>query len=199
MNVSGWKDGDKEKGVYRDYFVNAEQYAISNYKSEARGFQGFENEFFLNLEEDLDNSLLGKFDVVFNHTVLEHVFDVHKAFKNLCSLSKDVVILVVPFLQKMHADYGDYWRFTPSTIKLLFEKNNMHLQYLSFNSDAFSSVYVFAIGVKNKDKWEQKIPCQYSYEDSKYRASNENFIGVHAVVNPSIRSILEYFRAWLKV
>ena len=93
-NISGWKDLDKEGKSYKDYFINSSSYCISNYLSEARGFQGnIENEFFLNLEDDLDKKLLNKFDVVFNHTVLEHIFNVHKAFENLCLLSKDIVIV----------------------------------------------------------------------------------------------------------
>ena len=32
-------------------------------------------------------------------------------------MSKDIVIVVVPFLQEQHAEYGDYWRFTPLTLK----------------------------------------------------------------------------------
>ena len=68
VNVSGWKDIDKEGKKYRDYFSNISEYWITNYKSEARGFQGNqENEIFLDLEEDLDESMHGKFDVVFNH------------------------------------------------------------------------------------------------------------------------------------
>jgi hypothetical protein len=123
VNVSGWKDVDKEGKKYRDYFSNISEYWITNYKSEARGFQGNqENEIFLDLEEDLDESMYCKFDVVFNHTVLEHIFDVNKAFENLCKLSNDIVIVVVPFLQEQHAEYGDYWRFTPLAVEKLFQK-----------------------------------------------------------------------------
>lgn len=128
VNVSGWKDVDKEGKKYRDYFSNISEYWITNYKSEARGFQGDqENEIFLDLEEDLDESMYSKFDVVFNHTVLEHIFDVNKAFENICKLSNDIVIVVVPFLQEQHAEYGDYWRFTPLAVEKLFQKNNMDL------------------------------------------------------------------------
>lgn len=38
VNVSGWKDNDKEGANYREYFINASEYWITNYKSEARGF-----------------------------------------------------------------------------------------------------------------------------------------------------------------
>ncbi|MFK7971029.1 MAG: hypothetical protein AB8F95_11710 [Bacteroidia bacterium] len=154
-NISGWTDTDKEGSTYKDYFNQASSYSISNYKSDARGFQGDqENEFFLDLEQTLDPAMEEKFDVVFNHTVLEHVFEVGTAFENLCKLSKDVVIVVVPFLQEQHADYGDYWRFTPLVLDKLFEKNGLKTLYLNFNDESKASIYMFAIGSKNPDQWE---------------------------------------------
>jgi len=83
VNVSGWKDIDKDGRYYRDYFIGADSYTITNYKSEARGFQGIEGELFLDLEEDLPENLISEFDVVFNHTTLEHIYEARKAFKNL--------------------------------------------------------------------------------------------------------------------
>jgi len=158
VNVSGWKDMDKEGKKYRDYFSNISEYWITNYKSEARGFQGNqENEIFLDLEQDLDESMHGKFDVVFNHTVLEHIFDVNKTFENLCHLSNDIVIVVVPFLQEQHADYGDYWRFTPLAVEKLFQRNNIDMIYINYNDNKDNSIYIFAIGAKNKQKWKQII------------------------------------------
>jgi hypothetical protein len=158
VNVSGWEDKDKEGQHYSDYFEKKSSYTITNYVSEARGFQGQENEIFLDLTKDLPKDLIGKYDVVFNHTVLEHVFEVHKAFENLCLLSNDAVILVVPFLQPMHADYGDFWRFTPSCLQRLFEKNDMSVVYSSFNNPINASVYVFCVAVKDPEKWKGKLP-----------------------------------------
>lgn len=87
VNVSGWKDIDKEGRHYKDYFIKANSYTITNFKTEARGFQGYSNEIFLDLEKDLPANLYLHFDVVFNHTTLEHIYSVHKAFSNLCNLS----------------------------------------------------------------------------------------------------------------
>lgn len=70
VNVSAWKDIDKEGKKYKEYFKNAKSYSITNYHEEKRGYQGYENEIFLDLEEDLGDSMKGNFDVVFNHTVL---------------------------------------------------------------------------------------------------------------------------------
>ena len=154
-NVSGWKDIDKQGRKYSQYFVNASDYWITNYKSEAKGFQGGQdNELFLDLTGSLPSDF-PRFDVVFNHTVLEHIFEVQTAFRNLCELSNDLLIVVVPFLQEQHADYGDYWRFTPLTIDKLFEKNNFHTLYINANDHTDASIYVFAIGSRHPDRWQE--------------------------------------------
>ena len=155
INVSGWKDIDKEGNRYKDYFTNADEYYVSNYISEYRGFQGdLENEIFLDLTQPLPVELQNRFDVVFNHTTLEHIFDIFKAFSNLCALSKDIVIIVVPFLQEQHAEYGDYWRFTPMCIETLFKINKFELIYINFNDWKDASIYIFAIGSKCPEKWK---------------------------------------------
>lgn len=158
INVSGWQDSDKRGGCYKDYFTNAKSYTISNYSGDS-GFQGNPGEIFIDLEKDLSSENIGKFDVVFNHTTLEHVFEVKKAFENLCLLSRDIVIIVVPFLQEMHfgESFKDYWRFTPFAIKRMFEDNKMNLIYLNANNNSKNSVYLFAIGSRYPQKWINKI------------------------------------------
>ena len=92
VNVSAWQDKDKQGNSYKSYFKNSNNYWITNFKSEARGFQGnLENEYYLDLV-DPKAQIDRTFDVVFNHTVLEHIFEVQAAFKNLCNLSNDIVI-----------------------------------------------------------------------------------------------------------
>lgn len=158
INVSAWQDKDKEGSYYKDYFSNAWSYSMSNYKTDARGYQGMENEIFLDLTADLKEELRGRYDVVFNHTTLEHIFEVDKAFSNLCAMTRDIVITVVPFMQEQHGDYGDYWRFTPLCLKKMFLKNGMEMIYCTFNTEPNTSVYVLAIGAKNPVKWIDRIP-----------------------------------------
>ena len=184
VNVSAWKDADKEGKHYKDYFSQATDYYITNYKEEARGFQGYDEEIRLDLTDKIDDKLKNHFDVVFNHTTLEHIYNVKEAFHNLCLLSRDIVIVVVPFMQLMHADYGDYWRFTPSAIKKLYEENGFNLLYLSFNNQRHASVYIFAIGSKNPEKWKAvinnkfDITCQKDFGDV-----YANYIGSRAITN----------------
>jgi hypothetical protein len=180
VNVSGWKDVDKEGRHYRDYFTGASSYTITNFKAEARGFQGMEGEIFLDLEQDLPAELAGAFDVVFNHTTLEHIYQAHKAFANLCRLSSDIVIIVLPFLQQYHSDYGDYWRFSPLATKRMFEDNGFTLVYQGFNSDKASSVYTFSIATRNPEKWKNKFDWEFSCVDPTGKGS-EPYIGCHAI------------------
>lgn len=154
VNVSAWTDEDKEGEFYKNYFINANNYFLTNFDKDKRGWQGLEGEIFLDLEKNLKKNLNYRFDVVFNHTTLEHIFKVDVAFKNLCLMSKDIVILVVPFLQEFHGNYGDYWRFTPQLIEKLFLNNGLELLYISFNEKPLTSVYVFAIASRNVKKWK---------------------------------------------
>lgn len=178
-NVSGWKDIDKQGRHYRDYFTGATSYTITNYKAEARGFQGLEGEVFLDLEQDLPAALEGAFDVVFNHTTLEHVYEVRKAFANLCAMSADVVVIVLPFLQQYHSEYGDYWRFSPLATRRLFEENGFTLVYQSFNSDEQSSVYTFSIATRHPERWKDTFGWEFSCVDPKGRGA-EPYIGSNA-------------------
>jgi len=184
VNVSGWQDMDKQGRQYRDYFRNARSYALTNYKSEARGFQGLPGEMFLDLVQPLPAGLRERFDVVFNHTVLEHIYEVHDALRNLCLMSKEVVIVVVPFLQPMHSKYGDYWRFSPMTLQRMFEENGLKMMYCSFNRHARASVYLFAIAAKHPERWHGLIPERTCYTDERLPLDGfEPFVGCHAIPN----------------
>lgn len=174
-NVSGWRDEDKEGGVYQHYFPSVKTYYVTNYKSEARGFQGDrENEIFLDLTQPCPEELVEKFDVLLNHTVLEHIFEVDQAFANLCQMSKDLVVVVVPFIQEQHADYGDFWRFTPQAVDRLFRKNGLVTIYLNYNDESDASIYIFAIGSKRPDNW---LTIRTD-EDNRVARIYKDFVGV---------------------
>ena len=114
-------------------------------------------EFFLDLEADLPQSFVKSYDVVFNHTTLEHVYEFRRAFANLCLLTRDILIIVVPWLQPQHTSYGDYWRFSPTALGRLMADNGLHPIRLRWNTDRKSSVYVFGIGTRNPAKWRESI------------------------------------------
>ncbi len=159
INVSGWADKDKEGNFYRDYFPNATNYYVSNYgKDKERGVNQYvKTDFILDLEKDLPEDMIERFDVVFNHTVLEHVSDPLKVFKNLSLMTKDILILVVPFKQKLHfspGNYGDYYRFSPMAMRNMYKNNGFDVLYESYTPPPAIDVYLFYIGTKDKGKWK---------------------------------------------
>lgn len=157
INVSAWRDEDKQGSRYKDYFTNAESYSTSNYG----GYRGDDEDssWSIDLEGELPTELEGRFDVVFNHTTLEHVFDVFAAVRNLCLLSSDVVIVVVPFIQEQHVseDFSDYWRFTPLGLEALFSANQFETLLLASTPGRRSAIYHMAVASSQPDKWRHKL------------------------------------------
>lgn len=187
VNVSGWTDSDKEGRCYREYFSNAESYTLTNFDSDKKGFLGLEGEIFLDLEKPLASELQRRFDVVFNHTTLEHIYEVSTAFSTLCEMSRDIVIVVVPFLQQYHSHYGDYWRFSPLAVRRMFEERGFSPLHISFNSDPQSSVYVLAIATRYPDSWSSEFSFELNVEDplgqAKQPPIKEPYIGCNAIPN----------------
>jgi hypothetical protein len=157
LNVSGWQDEDKEGGHYRDYFSRARSYALTNFGG-YRG-EGGGQELTLDLEADLNPELVGRADVVFNHTTLEHIFDVFKAVENLCKLSRDVVVVVVPAIQEEHAaeNFGDYWRFMSGGMRRLFERNGLGVVTLVSSPYRDCAVYHLAVASRHPERWRQRL------------------------------------------
>lgn len=62
------------------------------------------------------------FDLVLCNQVLEHVFDFHKAVKELIRVTKKggLIMVSVPFVYPIHDKPNDFWRFTEYSIKRLF-------------------------------------------------------------------------------
>lgn len=175
INVSGADDLDKNvslkdyyfgnynNGVpYKTYFTQASEYWISNYPNDRTNLNPQkDNLIYLDLESELDKSLIEKFDVVFCHTVFEHIFDIFTAFRNLCYLSSDIVIFVVPQCQKVHdytQGYKDYWRFTPFSVEKLFDQNGMKPLFRKTTTGLSSSLYLYYIASKQPHKWEGVFP-----------------------------------------
>ena len=65
-----------------------------------------------------------QFDVVLCEQVLEHVQDPFQATRTLYDLliPGGVLVINTPFLIRLHGMPDDYWRFTPSAIRILLKK-----------------------------------------------------------------------------
>ncbi|MBI4812181.1 hypothetical protein HY798_01880 [Candidatus Falkowbacteria bacterium] len=170
----GWDDRDKEGGFYRGYFKNCSNYIVSNVLGKEKGMGSVKKsegeEIELDLEKPLTADFKGKFDIVFNHTTFEHIFNIEQAFKNLCELSKDAVILVIPVLQEIHVleTYGDYWRMTTLAAAKMFKKYGFEPLVIQVNDQPFAPVYCFAIAARDQRKYERKIEKRLDFEMGKY-------------------------------
>lgn len=174
VNVSGWDDRDKEGRKYADYFINKKSYTITNYRGE-KGISNLPNEIFLDLEDSLPKDLEGRFDVVFNHTTLEHVFHVFAALRNLCLLSRDIVIIVIPFIEAVHeipGSFNDYWRPTHLAIERLFEENGFTV--LHGSSNKVLPLYYFFIASRHPEKWKT-IFGEYDHKNINQGSQTEIF------------------------
>lgn len=181
VNVSAWRDSDKNGRQYRDYFPRARSYSLTNFEPAKRGFQGLPDEIFLDLEKPLPINLRQHFDVVYNHTTLEHVYEFRQAFANLCALSRDVVIVVVPWLQTAHSDYGDYWRFSPMAVVRLFHENGLATARVAWNTHSNASVYVFAVAVRDVAKWRSHFEFGHDPQSSTFFQLGPKSAGSQAV------------------
>ncbi len=159
VNVSGWDDRDKEGSHYKNYFTNADSYSITNFSGE-RGLSGIKNEYFLDLSKDIPDELINRFEVCFNHTTLEHIFDVRKAFSSICRMSRDIVFVIVPFCQAQHENdsFKDFWRFTPTCMRYLFNENGLEIVYEAQSPYKNAGIYLIFIGSKFPGKWHGVMP-----------------------------------------
>ncbi len=183
LNVSGWQDLDKHGNRYKDYFPNSKSYTVTNFGSEF-GSSGYINEKELDLSVPYSNNL-GTYDLVFTHTVIEHILPVDIVIDNLCQLSRDSIITIVPFMQCLHWKEGafkDYWRYTPFSLKELFEKREFKTVYCSWNNDTpFMNVYLFHIASRRPDKYRNVFPY---YEEPEFKISSPG-LAFHNNIWPS--------------
>jgi len=167
VNVSGFRDEDKEGRTYKSYFTKASRYDVTNYWGSSTPNDGAPDSVFLDLAADLPDAMKQKYDVVFSHTVLEHIFDVPTAVGNMAGMTRDVMIMIVPFMQDEHYSpglYGDFWRFTPLCVKQLMENNGLSLIHLSSNNSPWFPVYLLGIGSRNPEQWKPHFPHPYDWE-----------------------------------
>ena len=156
INVSGWHDQDKEGGVYRGYFSKPTIYHISNYDGDHARGTNTPTDIKVNLSQPLPREYEAAYDIAFSHTVLEHLENPHFGFEQIARLTRDMIITVVPFKQKLHFEngmFGDYFRFTPFTMRRWHEQNGFTILYESYTPRPSLDVYLFYVGTKNPTKY----------------------------------------------
>jgi SAM-dependent methyltransferase len=158
LNVSGWEDRDKEGGYYQDYFGHIDRYVVSNIAGD-RGRSTLRpgvNQQHLDLAEPLGDEMRSAFDVVFCHTVLEHVYDTQLALQNIAEISRDVVVIVVPFSQSVHytRTYSDYVRLSPFYLRRVLEEAGYTVLLSTVNDQQWFPIYVTMIAARSPERYE---------------------------------------------
>jgi hypothetical protein len=116
VNISAWQYEDKEGKHYRDYFSAATSYETTNFEG-WRG-EGVRANHVLDLQSPAPDELIERYDLVFNHTTLEHIFDIHQAFRTMASMSRDAMLVIIPFMQHLHGpEDGVFWRPSPYAMR----------------------------------------------------------------------------------
>lgn len=176
VNISGYRDEDKEGGMYRDYFPEAADYSITNYDGSGVVGDGAEGSIYLDLQAAPDPEMKFRFNVGLNHTVLEHIEFVRPAFAQMSHLVSDALITVVPFAQDEHYSpgiYGDYWRISPLGLKSLYEENGFTMIYLNANESPWYPVYLCAVGVRDPSAYADFLPSPWTSES---RVARETYV-----------------------
>lgn len=160
INVGAWRDEDKDGDLYVNYFPNACAYSIANYSGQD-GASGLPGEKFIDLSKPCDGSL-GTYDLVFSHTVLEHVYPPGVAFDHICALSRESILAVVPFIQCFHGrdgSYGDYARYSPLFLKEMFNERGFDIVYMNWNNEfPVMDVYIIVFATRNPSKYKELLP-----------------------------------------
>lgn len=87
--------------------------------------------------ESIDSALHGKrFKTIICMSVLEHCRDPFKMARNIQALMADdgILLVSVPFSWEIHGFPDDYWRFTPSGVRMLFQE----LDFETYKGTAFA-------------------------------------------------------------
>ena len=153
VNVSAWEDRDKEGRQYRDYFSAAASYETTNHEG-WRG-EGVCANHVLDLQDPAPDELVERYDLVFNHTTLEHIFDIHQAFRTMASMSRDAMLVIVPFMQHLHGpEDGDFWRPSPYAMRRLHQNAGLKVIREAAGPKGAKVRYLSYFSSKNPDRWK---------------------------------------------
>jgi len=181
INVSGFLDSDKAGGIYRNYF-DVKNYEVSKYTGDTL-YSNPKSEILIDLDADinqLNKSYIGKYNLVFSHTVLEHVknpFNAFKIFKELMAPSS-ILINVVPFIYKFHFskdNYGDYWRYTPHGLEELHKSVGLRVNEIRIGPRNSFEKYIISLGSFNTNETESS---EANYDALNNKLGELNYLSV---------------------
>lgn len=200
INVSGFDDKDKESGHYRDYFPTNTNYYLSYFptdgvkgKSEAHCTDAFPVDLMSPLTEDM----VGRFDLAFSHTVLEHVPNPFVGFQQIVKMSNDLVLTICPFRQELHfisGSFGDYFRMTPMGMRYLNEINGLKTLFESTTPSPARDIYIVSLATKQPERhsnYPHQVP---DIDELNHRAGRQDFADsfahvVHSAMRRTARAV----------
>lgn len=193
VNVSGFDDRDKQGRHYRDYFPAGADYYLTYYPSDdvkGKSIASCTNAFPLDLMLPVPKSMVHRFDLAFNHTVLEHVPNPFTAFEQIAKMSSDLVLTVAPFRQQLHfisGKFGDYFRITPMGMRYLNEINGLKTLFESTTPSPAGEVYIVSLATKQPEKHAHYPVQVVEIDDLNHRAGRQAFQDSVAHVLHTIR------------
>lgn len=156
INVGGWLDRDKDGGRYADYFPRARVYHVANYeRDQAKG--AVASDLFLDVSQPLPDALAGRYDVALSHTVLEHLPDPAFSFRQIARLTRDLIVTVVPWKQKLHfspGNFGDYFRMSPFVMRRWHEEAGFTILWESFTPPPSLDTYLLYLASRRPEAYE---------------------------------------------
>jgi hypothetical protein len=142
IHVSAWRDDDKHGRTYRDYFARARSYTTTNVGGQRGELEGAD--LPLDLSVPLPVELEGAYDLAFNHTTLEHVYEIETALDALFGLTRDQLLVVIPFMQVEHWErpsFADHWRMTRFSLTRACVDRGFEVLSLTSNHNAVWPIY----------------------------------------------------------
>jgi SAM-dependent methyltransferase len=113
-------------------------------------YKGTENTIVIDLAdfETIPAELWGTFDCLILTQVLNTIYDIQSATKNIFRLLKNdgYALVTVPFLNPISlwddSQWGEYWRFTEKSFLRLFEDNCLNGQVECFGNHEIASKFI---------------------------------------------------------
>ncbi len=101
--------------------------------------------------------LKGKYDVVFNSMIIEHMENQEKFVKRMASLSSNIVITISAYLSKDFYNVPDHKKpVTKVSVRWLFRRNGFR-NLLSIHIPFYKAVVVVSKKVTSKDKDKESM------------------------------------------
>jgi len=99
----------------------------------------------------------GKYDVVFNSFILEHIDNQEKFVKKMCSLSNNIVITISAYLSKNFYNVPDHKKpVTKISVRWMFRRNGFR-NLLSVHVPFYHAVVVVSKKVTEQDNDKESI------------------------------------------